>query len=71
MSWATDLSPTTRGYDGAGPDDTGVDGWEGEGCTRGMGDWGGLGGLYRYPPQDPPKDPYSVIFSLRVLPTAK
>ena len=44
------MSPTTTLLSGERHVGTGVDGWVGQGCTRGGGDWGGPGGvLYRVP----------------------
>ena len=58
-SWPTDLSPTalfdSRDTPRGSTDVMGPTGMVGEGCTRGSGDEGRLGGLYRVLPRYPPR----------------
>ena len=71
-SWSTDLSPTTILLSRTDPLTSSVDGAGGEGVYPGWWDEGWLGGvLYRVLPAYPPGTHISVIFSLKVLPTAK
>ena len=71
VSRATDLSPTTIFSLGAGgPGHSRMStGWR-EGCTRGGAGWV-PGRAIPVPRPVPAISPYSVIFSLKALPTAK